>query len=130
MMYIVAQKESKPEDQYYILKIRLATSKEYEGTLDDLVVDDGRAYSLEALRVLIAAIHNGNIAYFNEHYLTHRTGGLSRVTNAKAILGFVRFTQYYYLVYATELKPEGMIMGHVIYSIAVCHKMNLESVHP
>ena len=52
-------------------------------------------------------------------YLTLRTGGLSRVTNAKAILGFVRFTRYYYLVYATELKPEGMIMGHVIYSITV-----------
>ena len=63
MMYIVAQKESKPEDEYYILKIRLATSKEYEGTLDDLIVDDGRAYSLESLRVLIAAIHNGNMAY-------------------------------------------------------------------
>ena len=63
-MYIIAQKESKPEDEYYILKVRLVTSKEYDGTLDDLVVDDGRAYSLQSLRALISAIHNGNIAYF------------------------------------------------------------------
>lgn len=50
----------------------------------------------------------------------YSTGGLVRVASAKAILGFVRFTSYYYLVIATELKPEGMVMGHVIYSIAVC----------
>ena len=41
------------------------------------------------------------------------------VTGAKAILGFVRFTRCYYLVVATETKPEGIIMGHVVYSITV-----------
>lgn len=49
----------------------------------------------------------------------NRTGGLLRLASAKAILGFVRFTQYYYLVIVTETKPEGIIMGHIIYSILV-----------
>lgn len=39
--------------------------------------------------------------------------------SAKALLGFVRFTRFYYLVVATEVKAEGMIMGHVVYSISV-----------
>lgn len=46
-------------------------------------------------------------------------GGLTLVTSAKAILGFVRFVRCYYLVVVTETKPEGIIMGHVIYSITV-----------
>ena len=46
-------------------------------------------------------------------------GGLTLVTSAKAILGFIRFVHYYYLVVVTETKPEGIIMGHVIYSITV-----------
>ena len=39
--------------------------------------------------------------------------------SAKAILGFVRFTRYYYIVVANEIKPEGVIMGHIVYSITV-----------
>ena len=46
-------------------------------------------------------------------------GGLTLITSAKAILGFVRFVRCYYLVVATETKPEGIIMGHVVYSITV-----------
>ena len=46
-------------------------------------------------------------------------GGLTLVTSAKAILGFIRFVRCYYLVVVTETKPEGIIMGHVIYSITV-----------
>ena len=38
---------------------------------------------------------------------------------AKALLGFIRFTRYYYLAVATEVKPEGVIMGHTVYSISV-----------
>ena len=49
----------------------------------------------------------------------NRTGGLIRVCSAKAILGFVRFTRYYYIVVATETKPEGVLMGHIVYSITV-----------
>ena len=48
-----------------------------------------------------------------------RTGGLTFVATAKALLGFVRFTRHYYLTIATEVKAEGVIMGHVIYSISV-----------
>lgn len=52
-------------------------------------------------------------------YLLHSTGGLTFVCTAKALLGFVRFTRHYYLTVATEVKAEGVIMGHMIYSISV-----------
>lgn len=58
----------------------------------------------------------------------NRTGGLIRVCSAKAILGFVRFTRYYYIVVATETKPEGVLMGHIVYSITVWHEICIYEV--
>ena len=104
---------------FHILKIRLSFSKKYEGPLEEILVDDNRSYSRSQLQVLLSTVHEGNKAFDSRVGVRSRTGGLVRMMSAKAILGFVRFTSFYYMIIATELKPEGILLGHVIYSIAV-----------
>ena len=87
--------------------------------MEDIIFDDGREYDLQSVNTLLRTIRDGNKSYFLAiiHIITFR--GLTHVCTAKALLGFVRFTRYYYLAVATEVKEEGAIMGHIIYSIAV-----------
>lgn len=118
-MYIVAQCGENESDGYRLLKIELANDLIYEGSLADILFHDDRVYSKRDIQVLLSTVHNGNKAYYRCYFMRNRTGGLIRVCSAKAILGFVRFTRYYYIVVANEIKPEGVIMGHIVYSITV-----------
>ena len=126
MLYVVSQSKENEGDVYHILKIRLSFSKKYEGPLEEILVDDNRSYSRNQLQVLLSTVHEGNKAFDSRRRVRSRTGGVVRLMSAKAIIGFIRFTSFYYMVIATELKPEGILLGHVIYSIAVAFPLSFE----
>ncbi|CBK24216.2 uncharacterized protein [Blastocystis hominis] len=106
-LYLVAEVPDCHGDGFRLLKIELCEPGTLSEPLSDIIFDDERTYSKNEIQILLRTLHDGNKSM----------GGLTLVTSAKAILGFIRFVRCYYLVVVTETKPEGIIMGHVIYSI-------------
>lgn len=90
------------EYQHRFLKIsRTSEPGELDITEDDVV------YSKKEAHGIIHAVNEGNKA----------TGGLKLKTVIWGILGFIRFTSHYYMIYVTRRSQVALIGGHYIYTI-------------
>lgn len=90
------------DSAFRILKIeRTSESGELNITEDDIV------YTKKETQQILNAIDEGNRA----------TGGLKVKTSFWGLLGFVRFTAQYYMIYVTKRSQVAMIGGHYIYQI-------------
>lgn len=90
------------DSAYRILKIdRTSEPGELNVTEDDIV------YTKKETQQILNAIDEGNRA----------TGGLKLKTSFWGLLGFIRFTAHYYMLYVTKRSQVAMIGGHYIYQI-------------
>ena len=62
-MYITAKYCVNGNPMYRMLKIELASNNEYEGTLVDIIFDDGREYDEHSLKILLSTINSGNSSF-------------------------------------------------------------------
>ena len=62
-MYITAKYCVNGNTMYRMLKIELASNNEYEGTLADIIFDDGREYDEQSLKILLSTINSGNSSF-------------------------------------------------------------------
>ncbi|KAF9965930.1 phosphatidylinositol-3,5-bisphosphate 5-phosphatase [Mortierella alpina] len=72
-----------------------------------LITEDETVYSKAQVDDLLGMIVNGNKA----------TGGMREVTKFYGIVGFVRFTEGYYMTLITKRSPVALIGGHYIFHI-------------
>lgn len=87
---------------FRILKIdRTADAGELIITEDDIVYTKKETYRI------LSTIDEGNRA----------TGGLKMKTSFWGILGFIRFTCHYYMIYVTKRSQVAMVGGHYIYQV-------------
>lgn len=90
------------DTSFRILKIdRTSEPGELNITEDDIV------YTKKETQQILNAIDEGNRA----------TGGLKIKTSFWGLLGFIRFTAQYYMIYVTKRSQVGMIGGHYLYQI-------------
>lgn len=90
------------DSAFRILKIdRTSEPGELNITEDDIV------YNKKETQQILSAIDEGNRA----------TGGLKVKTSFWGLLGFIRFTAQYYMIYVTKRSQVAMIGGHYIYQI-------------
>ncbi|KIX04441.1 uncharacterized protein Z518_05309 [Rhinocladiella mackenziei CBS 650.93] len=90
------------DSAFRILKIdRTSEPGELNITEDDIV------YTKKETQQILHAIDEGNRA----------TGGLKTKTSFWGLLGFIRFTAQYYMIYVTKRSQVAMIGGHYIYQI-------------
>ncbi|KAK4941771.1 phosphatidylinositol-3,5-bisphosphate 5-phosphatase [Elasticomyces elasticus] len=90
------------DSAFRILKIdRTSEIGELNITEDDIV------YTKKETQSILGAIDEGNRA----------TGGLKIKTSFWGLLGFIRFTAQYYMIYVTKRSQVAMIGGHYIYQI-------------
>jgi hypothetical protein len=90
------------DSAFRILKIdRTSELGELSITEDDIV------YTKKETQQILNAIDEGNRA----------TGGLKIKTSFWGLLGFIRFTAHYYMIYVTKRSQVAMIGGHYIYQI-------------
>ena len=95
---------------FRILKIdRTADPGELNITEDDIVYTKKETYQI------LNAIDEGNKA----------TGGLKMKSSFWGILGFIRFTSHYYMIYVTKRSQVALIGGHYIYQIDKTEMMPL-----
>ncbi|CAO3565394.1 unnamed protein product [Mortierella alpina] len=88
--------------RFRVLKIdRTSTQDEL------LITEDETVYSKAQVDDLLGMIVNGNKA----------TGGMREVTKFYGIVGFVRFTEGYYMTLITKRSPVALIGGHYIFHI-------------
>lgn len=98
------------DSAFRILKIdRTAEDGELEIIEDDIVYTKKETYQL------LNAIDEGNRA----------TGGLKLKESFWGLLGFIRFTSHYYMVYVTKRSQVAMLGGHYIYQIDKTETMPL-----
>ncbi|EXJ84760.1 hypothetical protein A1O3_05432 [Capronia epimyces CBS 606.96] len=71
------------------------------------VIEDDIVYTKKETQQILNAIDEGNRA----------TGGLKLKTSFWGLLGFIRFTAHYYMLYVTKRSQVAMIGGHYIYQI-------------
>jgi hypothetical protein len=71
------------------------------------IFEDENIYDKESIRELIAAIEDGNKG----------SGGLKVKCTAYGLLGFIRFTEAYYMLLVTKRAQTAMIGGHYLYQI-------------
>ncbi len=71
------------------------------------ITEDGIIYTKKETQQILNAINEGNRA----------TGGLKAKTTFWGLLGFIRFTAQYYMLYVTKRSQVAMIGGHYIYQI-------------
>lgn len=73
-----------------------------------MVIEDDVVYSEAEKAKLLKMIEDGNLS----------VGGLHRVPlNIYGIVGFIRFTQGWYMIFITERKQVALLGGHYIYHI-------------
>ncbi|KAJ9639074.1 phosphatidylinositol-3,5-bisphosphate 5-phosphatase [Knufia peltigerae] len=90
------------DSAFRILKIdRTSGTGELNITEDDII------YTKKETQQILSAIDEGNRA----------TGGLKMKTSFWGLLGFIRFTAQYYMIYVTKRSQVAMIGGHYIYQI-------------
>jgi phosphatidylinositol 3,5-bisphosphate 5-phosphatase len=98
------------DSAFRILKIdRTSEAGELNITEDDIV------YTKKETQQILTAIDEGNRA----------TGGLKLKTSFWGLLGFVRFTSQYYMLYVTKRSQVAMVGGHFIYQIDKTELMHL-----
>lgn len=71
------------------------------------IFEDENVYDKRSIQELIATIGDGNKA----------SGGLKLKCNAWGLLGFVKFTEAYYMLLVTKRTQAAMIGGHYIYQV-------------
>lgn len=71
------------------------------------VIEDDIVYTRKETQHILNAVNEGNRA----------TGGLKLKTSFWGVLGFIRFTAHYYMIYVTKRSQVAMIGGHYIYQI-------------
>ncbi|KAF2226686.1 SacI homology domain-containing protein [Elsinoe ampelina] len=90
-------------DKYYkVLKIDRTSSPGQLNLFEDDIV-----YTKHEMHQLLSAIDEGNKA----------TGGLRQKFSFWGLLGFIRFTEAYYMVLITKRQQVAMLGGHYIYQI-------------
>jgi hypothetical protein len=98
--YLVGQDIT--ERRFRILKIDRTVAPGQLG-----IFEDENLYDKESIRELLATIEDGNKG----------SGGLKIKCSAWGLLGFIRFTEAYYMVLITKRVQAAMIGGHYIYQI-------------
>ncbi|ETN42162.1 uncharacterized protein HMPREF1541_04103 [Cyphellophora europaea CBS 101466] len=71
------------------------------------ITEDGVVYTRTEVAQILNAIDEGNKA----------TGGLKAKASFWGLLGFIRFTSYYYMIYVTKRSQVALVGGHYIYTI-------------
>lgn len=71
------------------------------------IIEDDIVYTKKETFQILNAIDEGNRA----------TGGLKLKTSFWGLLGFIRFTSHYYMLYVTKRSQVAMVGGHYIYQI-------------
>lgn len=71
------------------------------------IIEDDIVYTKKETFQILNAIDEGNRA----------TGGLKLKTSFWGLLGFIRFTAHYYMIYVTKRSQVAMVGGHYIYQI-------------
>ncbi|KAL1920313.1 uncharacterized protein VTP21DRAFT_1459 [Calcarisporiella thermophila] len=97
--YIVGTNQS--DNRFRVLKIDRTDPTELS------VTEDATKYTREEINQLLEMIENGNKS----------SGGLREVCSAYGIVGFVRFTEGYYVSLITKRSAVALIGGHYIYHI-------------
>lgn len=93
------------ETYFRVLKLNRCVIK--PRSLDDVLTEDPVVYSKEDLKLVLEMIHEGNKS----------SGGLTRVTIAYGLVGFVRFLDCYYFTLITQKKKVGCIGSNFIYAV-------------
>ncbi|KAG0044295.1 phosphatidylinositol-3,5-bisphosphate 5-phosphatase [Gryganskiella cystojenkinii] len=98
--------------RFRVLKIDRTT------TPDELsITEDEAVYSKTEVDDLLDMIANGNKA----------TGGMREITKFYGIVGFVRFTEGYYMSLITKRSPVALIGGHYIFHIDATSTVSIHS---
>ncbi|KAF2667097.1 hypothetical protein BT63DRAFT_458061 [Microthyrium microscopicum] len=71
------------------------------------IFEDENVYDRQSINELLATIEDGNKA----------SGGLRTKSNSCGLLGFVRFTEAYYMILITKRTQVAMVGGHFIFQI-------------
>ncbi|KAJ4368320.1 phosphatidylinositol-3,5-bisphosphate 5-phosphatase [Neocucurbitaria cava] len=90
------------EKQYRVLKIDRTSAPGHLSIFDDDIV-----YNRREMYQLLSTIDDGNKA----------TGGLKEKCSAWGLLGFIRFTEAYYMLLVTKRAQVAMLGGHYIYQV-------------
>ena len=98
--YLVGQDIT--ERHFRILKIDRTVAPGQLG-----IFEDENVYDKQSIRELLAAIEDGNKG----------SGGLKTKCSAWGLLGFIRFTEAYYMVLISKRAQAAMIGGHYLYQI-------------
>lgn len=101
--YLVGYNDA--ETAYRFLKINREIVKPQ--SLSEIVREDPLVYTANEIADILDMIHEGN----------KTSGGLIKVCDACAIVGFMKFLNGYYLILITQRKEVGCIAGNFIYSI-------------
>ncbi|CAJ0758552.1 19039_t:CDS:2, partial [Entrophospora sp. SA101] len=92
------------DNRFRILKIDRTTPTD---PTELNVIDDDVIYSKQEITDILTVLDEGN----------RISGGLHKVVTAYGIVGFIRFTEGYYISLITEKSPVALIGGHYIYHI-------------
>ncbi|CAO2654910.1 Nn.00g116430.m01.CDS01 [Neocucurbitaria sp. VM-36] len=90
------------EKQYRVLKIDRTSPPGHLNIFEDDIV-----YNRREMYQLLSTIDDGNKA----------TGGLKEKCSAWGLLGFIRFTEAYYMLLVTKRAQVAMLGGHYIYQV-------------
>ncbi|CAB4378561.1 unnamed protein product [Rhizophagus irregularis] len=97
--YMVGSNQS--DSRFRILKIDRSTPTELTVIEDDII------YSKQEINDILTALEEGNRV----------SGGLNKVITAYGIVGFIKFTEGYYISLITKRSAVALIGGHYIYHI-------------
>ncbi|RKP25438.1 SacI homology domain-containing protein, partial [Syncephalis pseudoplumigaleata] len=103
--YIVGCDEA--ESHFRILKLDRTLSYSRSTMEEPPVVEVAAVYSREECENLLATIRVGNKA----------TGGMHKVMDFYGVIGFIRFTEGYYMVLITRRRPVATLGGYLVYHI-------------
>jgi phosphatidylinositol 3,5-bisphosphate 5-phosphatase len=93
------------ETYFRILKLNRSILK--PKSLEEVLTEDPLVYQQEDLSLMLEMIHEGN----------KNSGGLTRVTVAYGLVGFVRFLDCYYFTLITQRRKVGCIGSNFIYAV-------------
>ena len=116
-MYVVASDSGRRF--FRMLRLELGGRSEDDGeptSLADILKEDTRLYGAEEMNTVLHTLHQGNAA----------SGGLRRVLNGYGIVGFIRFTDCYYLTMITKREMVGMVGGNAVYTIAEVERIAVQ----
>ncbi|CAG8541334.1 8999_t:CDS:10 [Ambispora leptoticha] len=97
--YMIGSNQS--DNRFRVLKIDRTSLTELN------VIDHEAIYSKQEINDILSVLKEGN----------KYAGGLKRVLTADGIVGFIRFTEGYYISLVTKSSPVALIGGHYIYQI-------------